>query len=146
MTELKIKNLKPRDKKYMLSDGRGLWLRVDPNGRKYFIFRFTENKKERQFSLGVYPIVGLKDARAKCDELLKMRDKGDAPAEILNATKEAVNLSFEFIAREWIDKRLKGINTKNHVRAVTNRLKYYIFPILGSKKLQCRRFWICCER
>ena len=65
LTELKIKNLKPREKKYMLRDERGLYLRVDPNGKKYFIFRFFENKKERQFSLGTYPDISLKDARIK---------------------------------------------------------------------------------
>ena len=119
---------------------------VKPDGKKYWRMRYWIGDKERKISLGVYPIVGLKDARAKRDELLKMREMGDAPAETLNAKKKEVNLSFEFIARELTDKQLKGINTKNHVRAVTNRLKYYIFPILGSKKLQCRRFWICCER
>ena len=34
-------------------------------------------------------------------------------------------MSFENIAREWIDKQLKGITTKRHVRAVTNRLRDY---------------------
>ena len=27
-----------------------MYLRIDPNGRKYFIFRFFENKKERQLA------------------------------------------------------------------------------------------------
>ena len=73
MTELKIKNLTPRNKKYMLGDERGLYLRVDPNGRKYFIFRFFEDRKERQFSLETHPEVSLKDARIKRDELQQRR-------------------------------------------------------------------------
>ena len=87
--------------------------------------------KECKISLGVYPIIGFKYARAKRYELLKMRDKGDDPAEALNVKKNEANLSSEFIAREQIDKRFK-----NHVRTVTNRLKYYIFPILGSKNIK----------
>lgn len=68
--------------------------------------------KERKISLGVYSIVGLKDARAKRYEIIKMRDKGDATAEALNVKKNEVNLSFEFIAREWINKQINGVTTK----------------------------------
>ena len=90
LTELKIKNLKPRDKKYMLSDGRGLWLRIDPNGRKYFIFRFTENKKERQFSLGEYPVISLTEARKKAEELREELTRGISPADIINPPHEKI--------------------------------------------------------
>ena len=45
LTELQVKNSKPKEKYYMLRDDRGLNLRVDPSGRKYWIFRYWENKK-----------------------------------------------------------------------------------------------------
>ena len=35
LSDLIIKQAKPRDKRYTLSDGRGLILEVHPNGRKY---------------------------------------------------------------------------------------------------------------
>lgn len=38
LTELQVKNAKPKEKYYMLRDDRGLNLRVDPSGRKYWIF------------------------------------------------------------------------------------------------------------
>ena len=79
----------------MLGDGRGLWLLVKPDGKKYWRLRYWVGDKERKISLGVYPTVGLKDARAKRDELFKMRDKGDAPVENLNAKKKLFrNLNF----------------------------------------------------
>ena len=47
LTELQVKGSKPKEKKYMLRDDRGLYLRVDPSGRKYWILRYWEQKKER---------------------------------------------------------------------------------------------------
>ncbi|MBR1603959.1 MAG: DUF4102 domain-containing protein [Synergistaceae bacterium] len=64
-----------------------LWLLVKPDGKKYWRLRYWVGDKERKISLGVYPTVGLKDARIKRDELFKIRDKGDDPAETLNAKK-----------------------------------------------------------
>ena len=136
LTELGVKSAKPRDKEYMLGDGRGLWLLVKPDGKKYWRLRYWVGDKERKISLGVYPIVGLKDARNKRDELFKIRENGDDPVEILNSKKETVNLSFENIAHEWIDKQLKDVTTKRHVRAVTNRLRDYVFPIIGNKNIK----------
>ena len=136
LTELGVKSAKPRDKEYMLRDDHGLWLLVKPDGKKYWRMRYWIGDKERKISLGVYPIVGLKDARAKRDELLKMREMGDAPAETLNAKKKEVNLSFEFIAREWIDNQLKGVITNKNIRGVINRFKNYVFPVFGHKNIK----------
>ena len=41
LSEAQVKGAKPKSKKYMLNDGRGLYLRVDPSGRKYWILRYT---------------------------------------------------------------------------------------------------------
>ncbi len=69
LTELQVKNTKPKEKPYMLRDDRGLYLRIDPSGRKYWILRYWEQKKEHQLSLGPYPDLSLKDARLKRDEI-----------------------------------------------------------------------------
>ncbi|MBQ6776492.1 MAG: DUF4102 domain-containing protein, partial [Synergistaceae bacterium] len=69
LTELEVKNAKPRNVSYMIRDEHGLNLRVDPSGRKYWIFRYWENKKEHQISLGPYPDLSLKNARLQRDEL-----------------------------------------------------------------------------
>ena len=47
LTELTVKNAKPREKSYMIRDEHGLYLRIDPTGNKYWIFRYWENKKVR---------------------------------------------------------------------------------------------------
>ena len=51
LTELQIKQLKPKEKRYTVSDGRGLILEIHPNGAKYWILRFKVNGKEKRKSL-----------------------------------------------------------------------------------------------
>lgn len=40
LTNNEIKNAKPREKAYKLSDGDGLFLLVAPNGSKYWRFKY----------------------------------------------------------------------------------------------------------
>ena len=48
LTDIQIKALKPKDKKYSVSDGRGLILEARPNGAKYWIVRFWVKGKEKR--------------------------------------------------------------------------------------------------
>ena len=49
LTALKIKNAKPKDKEYHLSDGGGLYLRVYPNGTKsYILIQYIGKKQVKQ--------------------------------------------------------------------------------------------------
>ena len=59
-----VKYAKPKDKEYLLADGRqGLYLRVLPTGGKCWIYKYKFDGKSRKKSLGTYPDVGLADAR-----------------------------------------------------------------------------------
>ena len=40
LTNTEVDKSKPRDKKYTLSDGQGLFLRVKPNGVKSWLFNY----------------------------------------------------------------------------------------------------------
>jgi hypothetical protein len=43
---IKIKQAKPKSKSYKLSDGGGMYLLVNPNGSKYWRWKYRINKKE----------------------------------------------------------------------------------------------------
>lgn len=96
LTELKIQKLKPREKRYFLADGHGLYIAVMPTGEKYWYIRTWENGRERKKSLGRYPDIGLKEAR-------EMRFNSGAQKE--------KSLPLGIIAEEWYQKR--------HVPSVT---------------------------
>jgi hypothetical protein len=65
ISDTAIRAAKPKEKVYMLRDGGGLWLVVEPTGRRWWKLRVVYGKKENSFSLGDYPETSLALAREK---------------------------------------------------------------------------------
>ena len=63
LTDVLCKKALPKEKQYRLSDSNGLSLRIDPNGKKYWSLRYTENGQRKSKAIGIYPELSLKRAR-----------------------------------------------------------------------------------
>ena len=63
LTDRKVKQTKSKEKDFKLFDEKGLFVLVKTNGSKYWRLKYRFNSKEKTLALGVYPDVGLKDAR-----------------------------------------------------------------------------------
>ena len=64
LTDTACRTAKPREREYKLFDGDGLYLLVQPNGRKGWRLRYVKpDGREGLTALGSYPVVGLGDAR-----------------------------------------------------------------------------------
>jgi hypothetical protein len=88
LTDIQIKALQPRDKRYLVSDGRGLSLDVLPSGFKSWIYRYTLNGKAEKVTLGPYPDLTLKLAHDKRDKLAAAVVVGQSPAAEKKARRE----------------------------------------------------------
>ena len=130
LTELQVKGAKPKDKRYMMRDDKGLYLRVDTSGNKYWILRYWDQKKEHQISLGPYPDLSLKDARIKRDEIQTARAKGENPLSIIGHFPQV----FADVVAEWLKVRMSD-RAESYVRTVRIRLNRYILPKIGAKPL-----------
>ncbi len=111
LTATKIKNAKPREKDYTLSDGRGLYLLVKSTGSKLWLFIFTSplSYKRRKTSIGGYPKVSLKEARKIVDDFHSLIVNGIDPIEHrrkLKAQKSGKGL-FKSVSKEWLDIKAK---------------------------------------
>lgn len=63
-TDLVFRNAKPADIVYQIGDGGGLSLRIHPNGRKLWTFRYLRPQGgENNLSFGPYPDVRSEEAR-----------------------------------------------------------------------------------
>ncbi|MCS3839436.1 integrase [Pseudomonas sp. JAI111] len=105
LTDTAVRQAKPADKEFTLTDGSGLSLYVAPNGTKSWHFRFSWHGKQPRMSLGTYPEITLKEAREKRDQARSLVAKGVDPRsqrreEKRAAASEAVK-TFEVVANEW---------------------------------------------
>jgi integrase len=128
LTELMIKQAKPKEKSYTLSDGKGLLLEVFPNGRKRWVVRYWLGGREKRTSIGTFPDVSLKAARDRNYELRKNLASGKLPNK-----KSSEN--FADVASEWLDIRMKPLYSPNHVKKLNAQLNKYILPPLGELPL-----------
>jgi hypothetical protein len=92
------KELKAASKDIWANDGNGLYIRVRPNGTKTWVLRRKINKRQTKTMLGVYPEIGLKDARIAA---AKMRGDDNATADIPDAVADAPALFGELLNRYY---------------------------------------------
>ena len=138
LTDTAIRTAKPAEKTQKLFDGGGLYLEVAPAGGKWWRLKYRFGGKEKRISLGVYPAVGLKEARDRRDEARKLLANDIDPGENRKAQKaakvERAANSFEVIAREWFAKHSPGWAT-GHAAKIMGRLEKDAFPWLGSRPI-----------
>lgn len=138
LTDPKCKNAKSQDKPYKLSDEKGMYLEIMPNGSKYWRMKYRFGGKEKRLALGVYPEIGLKEARAKRDDARKLLSDGVDPGEnrkAMKAAQVADGETFEVVAREWYAKNAPSW-ADNHGNRVIRRLERDIFPWLGNAPIR----------
>ena len=136
--DVTVRNAKPKDKKFKLFDGEGLYLEVLPTGGKYWRMKYRFAGKEKCLALGVYPYVTLADARERRTQARKVLAAGIDPME---TKKEAKRLliqkhenTFEFVAREWHENRLSKW-TPEHAKKILKRLETHVFPTIGKRPI-----------
>lgn len=136
LTDPIIKAAKPKDKPYKLSDGDGLVLLVQPNGSKWWRFRYRYNDKEKMLSIGTYPEVTLKGARLLRVTASGLLKQGIDPSRHRQEQKQiaaiAAENSFESVARLWWN-HWKHDKTGRHANCILRRLETDVFPAIGHK-------------
>lgn len=136
LKDIQVRNAKPKDKPYKLSDGGGLYLLVNPNGSKGWRLKYRFQGSEKLLSLGVYPETGLREARERRDAARRLLEDGVDPSDNRKATKaagiERAANSFEAVAREWLEKN-QASWAKTHYSKILGRFENDVFPYLGNK-------------
>ena len=121
LNDAKIKGAKPKAKRYTLHDAEGLFLAVEPWGRKYWLLRYALDGKTRRMSLGKYPAVGLAAARdlagrerAKLASPTPSDPITDRRLDVLRR-REITSGTFEDVAQRWMARQVwaEGNRTRN---------------------------------
>lgn len=133
LTDTAIRNAKPKDKNYKLTDALGLYLIVTTAGGKWWRVDYRLGGKRKTLSLGTYPQTSLVEARAERDRLRKNLKEGVDPSlqRRVEAIRSDASDSFEFVAREWHSKKSSGWSGIYSTRTI-ERFERDVFPYIGG--------------
>ena len=136
-TNIEIKNAKPKENDYTLNVDKGLSILVKKTGSKLWRFRYSFATKRCMISLGAYPQVSMKDARAKQRGCLDMIDKGINPSSHKQTQKAKLSTekTFSEVALEWHAKHYQH-STDKRKKVNLQRLKKYVFPTVGKIQIK----------
>lgn len=150
LTDTAVKAARPnsngKPKKY--GDGGGLyllvkWVAANKHDQgdsakvvsRYWRYKYKFGDAEKTYSIGLYPEVSLKDARAAHESARELLAQGIDPMshkKHLSELKHKLQAdSFEAVAREWFAGHSLTW-TENHAKRVITRLENDVFPWLGS--------------
>ena len=139
LTVAAIRAAQPRSKKYRLAAGGRLALEVRPNGGKYWHWRYRDpGGREKEISFGVFPKVGLAQARRARDQARALLDQGVDPsaerkARKLARVRSAVN-DVKSIGEEWLAKMAPEWSS-GYAEKIASRLRKDIWPWLGHRPI-----------
>lgn len=140
LSDIQIKNSKPKEKDYTLTDGDGLYLLVKNTGSKIWHYRYTVDKKRYLTSFGSYPAISLNDAREKRAAYQKDISSGINPAKetktkkLLNLQEQKQQQTFETLLKQWIDMKRTKIAQRTADRTLRT-FELYFIPFIGSRPI-----------
>ena len=129
LTDVAIRNAKPRAKPYKMGDAFGLFMLIQPSGGKLWRFKYRFDGREKKLAIGTYPVIGLAEARRRRDQarelLAAVKDPSrERQREKLRTEVQAGN-TFAAIAEEYCDKR-KRDGQKAWAASTAARSEYLI--------------------
>ncbi|WP_234180362.1 tyrosine-type recombinase/integrase [Sphingopyxis sp. NFH-91] len=135
LTDIAIRNAKPREKPYKMGDTLGLFLLVQPTGGRLWRLKYRIEGREKKLGLGTYPDIGLSEARRRRDEARALIASGKDPSrekqrEKVRATLDAGN-TFQAISDEYCAKRKKD-GENGWSPATAKRSEYLLSQLRGS--------------
>lgn len=138
LTDTQLRNAKPKEKDYSISDSLGLSILITAKGGKWWRFRYRHLGKPKLMSLGTYPEVSLLQARSKRDEARAIVADDKDPSEVRKQKKTDEKLNsentFQAVADAWHSLHNKNKSSR-HKQRVRRWLDVYLFPSLGAKPI-----------
>ena len=136
LTDTAIRALKPKESRYVVTDARGLVLEVFPTGGMLWHYRYRLNGKRERVTLGRYPALSLKLARAERDKRETMVALGQSPAEQKRLAKVAA--ADATTVAEFGERFFREIVAKDRADLTIPR-RYFdkaIVPAIGAKPVR----------
>ena len=135
LSDAKLRTLTQPGKHF---DGAGLYLELTAAGGRYWRLKYRHAGKEKRLALGVYPEVGLKDARERAADARRVLAAGADPGAERKAAKaqaahDAAN-TLRAVAGEWMQHQAARWDAGT-AEKIRRSLEIHVLPKLGARPL-----------
>ena len=131
INDTQIKNLKPKNKLYRVTDALGLRIEINPNGSKIWRYVFRWEEKLTMISLGHYPNTSLLKARQLRDEYKQLVKIGIHPKHNNTKAQSTSKQTFKDMFDMWHN-NLKDEWSEGYAIDTQQRAAKYLLPVLGD--------------
>ncbi len=133
LTDVKIRNLKPKAKAFQVADGNGLVLEVRPNGQKAWLYRYRLYGRQEKLSIGSYPDLSLAEARSRHVDARKMVLANKSPAQAKQGEKRRLSDDLQIVrglAKAYLEDHVAKLASAKLAQAWIEK---HILPTIGNK-------------
>ncbi|EPO0012982.1 tyrosine-type recombinase/integrase [Vibrio alginolyticus] len=140
LTDKKVKSLKPAGKETIASDGKGLQLRIMPNGTKSwrFVYKSPATGKRSNMTLGKYPELSIANARKLAEghrELVALDIDPKHHKKEEKEKTEAIHQHTLFnVSQQWMEQK-KSVVTEDYAKDIWRSFELHVFPSLSSEPI-----------
>jgi integrase len=129
ISELVLRALKPREKRYLTWDARvrGLCVATEPTGRRTWKFMYSYRSRTRWFTIGDADAISISDARTKGNQLIGQVASDCDPQSDRRARREAI--TFQKLSERYVAEyaQQKNKSWKQSAKLIQRR----VLPKLG---------------
>lgn len=145
LSDIKVRNLKPRERDYKVADSEGLMVLVTTKGSLLWRMAYRFEGKQKQLSFGAYPLITLLEARRLRDDAKRLLAQGIDPNAVKQEQRQAVIEArtqsdepvvetFKEVGQRWFNTNEKAWVSSYSIRLL-NRLNADIYPDLGERPI-----------
>ena len=133
LTDSRVRDLKPRPKRFEVWEGGGFGIRVTPRGVKSWVWVYHFGGRPRRMTFGTYPEMTLHSARVELanaqDRLSQGEDPGNTLAEKRREERQAETI--KQLAEDFIEKYASNIRSGPEYKRALHK---DVIPKWGTRK------------
>lgn len=138
LTDIAVKKAQPSAKILKMADGGGLQLWIFPDGAKRWRLAYRFDRKQKLLAIGVYPAVGLKEARDARDNAKQLLAGGKDPSNAKREERAAKVASCENTFNSLADELLEKARREAKADRTLSKLEWLLSlarPALGPRPI-----------
>lgn len=133
LTATFVKNI-TKPGKYFDNSRYSLFLRIDKDGRKYWVQRIVISGKRREIGLGNFPLVTLSMAREQAVENKRKAYLGGDP--LAEKRKAKMDTDFASVVEKYLEAKLAEFRSEKHKKQWRATLDTYAIPVIGHRAVE----------